>query len=526
MSKLKSCIAVFTVIILLASCSKLPKQSHVIPSSSGFIAQIDPLSIAFKARLDKLSDYKFTQALKEKNNNDSMLLFFQEIGENPTSVGIDFLEDIFIFNNSNSLNKGNIAIAIALSDAEQFKPFIEKLTKQNSTTKAGINIIKTKDNIHIGWNNDVVTMLFPMSFDDKATAENTLLELFTLTDDKKANKTQHFTTLYEEAKDISFTINQSIFLSGNPMAVQLTGIADDLQNMHQLGHITFEDDEVKIEYKSLKNKAFEKYKNKYAGALKPFNSNVAKILPSEHLVLVGFSFNPITLLDSVANQIPVQAQMAVGMAKPVLKNFGGSFCLNIQTLISNTESKMVPTDTGWTTIDKPTMIPQASLAFDIVNKADIEKMTAMLETKNGYYIIPLEDKIGFNLYAGITEELALISTNSELVNSFIQGQLPAQNLADLSSGDALKKGNMYMHIKTDLAAYPAELKTIIKDEMKGENTKQTLKIFEKYFLDIEAKTINTFDAEMNFRMKPIDGNILENILQMVDEFYSAENPVS
>ena len=325
------------------------------------------------------------------------------------------------------------------------------------------------------------------------------------------------------------TIYQTKLYEGNQILekLQTNGLLQELDGICSYGSISFEDDRVFAQGGTVRNEAFKKYEAKYNGMLVDYNQDVIKHMPENHLALFGFSFNLESGLDSIAKSLPMQTQMGLAAAKPVLAGFGGSFNFSLYDVA--TSQKKVPSfsDTGLVFINKDVPAPKIALGFDINKKEAIDQvlsgplgMNPFLEETGNYYTIRTEKAIMSDLYAFYNDKIGVISTDEDAIKTISNGESLDRSLADSKFGEVFQKSNYYLHLHTDLNKYPEILTNSVLDMVPSAfDAKNYLKIWNSYNKSIEVKVVNKYDYEASFNFKEKSGNILENYFQMINEIY-------
>ena len=122
-----SILSVVCSMIFLASCSNTPAHLKAIPKESGLVLQLNPFNLGIKARIDQLGEYQFIKDLKNnKNDNDSLSKYWEEVASNPFATGISLTDDLYMFTTTEDLTSGISGGCIKLSNANLFEIFITK----------------------------------------------------------------------------------------------------------------------------------------------------------------------------------------------------------------------------------------------------------------------------------------------------------------------------------------------------------------------------------------------------------------
>ena len=141
-----------------------------------------------------------------------------------------------------------------------------------------------------------------------------MIELFNLSQENQLVNTKYFKVFDQNNEDISFMLSQNAILASNSISTLPTSeLIDQLEGLYSIGHITFNNDQIKVKIENFKNEAFNDYKDRHNKIVQKYNTEINKVIPAKHLGLTTFSFNMEHLLDSLQN-VPVQAQIILAVS--------------------------------------------------------------------------------------------------------------------------------------------------------------------------------------------------------------------
>jgi hypothetical protein len=320
-------------------------------------------------------------------------------------------------------------------------------------------------------------------------------------------------------------LSQDAILASNSMSALP---ASNLEGLYSIGHIAFNDDQISVKIENFKNEAFEKYKERYKNIIQKYNTEINKVVPAKHLGLTTFSFNIEHVLDSLKD-MPIQAQMMLASAKPVLSCFGGSFCFNFSDLGSVTEQKMVYSDSGFVSVPNEKMVPKMTLGFDLKDpetlKATVNQFSGspFLQQENEYFVIQSQRAIGIPMYLYFNDKVGVITSDKLLASNLSQGINPKESLASTSINEKTIASGNYLFIDANLSNYPSILQEkTLKDDHLGKKAKR-FTILKQIMENIEVQTHNNYDVTLDFNFQAKEGNVLGNILSIIDQLYLIEN---
>jgi len=523
-----SIISVVCSAVFFASCSNTPSHLKAIPKESGLVLQLNPFNLAVKARVDQLSEYQFIKDLKD-NNNDSISKYWEEVASNPFATGISLTDDIYIFTTNEDLTSGISGGCIKLSDANSFENFITKISGKTKYEESGLNFMDGFEGFMFAWNSEFVIALNSENLNKRNEVKEKLIELFNLSQENQLVNTKYFKVFDQNNEDISFMLSQNAILASNSISTLPTSeLIDQLEGLYSIGHITFNNDQIKVKIENFKNEAFNDYKDRYNKIVQKYNTEINKVIPAKHLGLTTFSFNMEHLLDSLQN-VPVQAQIILASAKPVLSCFGGSFCINFSDLGSKTEQKMVYSDSGFVSVIYKKMVPKMTLGFDLKDFESLKTILAQfsgsqfLKKENEYFVIQSQRAIGIPMYLYFNDKVGVITSEKPLALNLSQGLYTSKSLANTSKNSKIVASSNYFFIDANLSKYPSILKEkVLENDRLGKKAKR-FEILKKVMENIEIQTKNTFDVTLDFNFQEKEGNVLKNILNTINQLYLIDN---
>jgi hypothetical protein len=518
-----------TFFSVLFSCSNKEEHLKLIPKNAGIVANIDLIGLVMKAGVSNFEEYGFIKDLLEKSKNDS-LSKYTKILDNPFNWGISLTDDIYVYT-PEGVSEGYIAIALKLSDSDNFNELIKEFSKLGMKGDLefdnGINFFLSQKTSLLAWDKDVALLIGQIN---NSSLSNEFLkekatELFKLESINQFSSSELYQVLSKKTGDINMVANQSSLYEG-VSAIENNDLIKELNGICSFGSISFEDDRVFAKGGTVRNEAFKKYETKYNGMLVDFNQDIIRHMPENHLALFGFSFNLESGFDSIAKSLPFQVQMGLSAAKPILSGFGGSFNVSLYDIAVNEKEVPSFSDTGLVYIKKNFPAPKIALGFDIKNKEAFDQilgplsMNPMIEETGNYYTIHSEKAIMSKLYAYYDHKIGVISTDQYAIKTLSNGKALERSLADSQFGEVFQKSNYYLHLHTDLSKYPEVLSNSISELLPSTNdANKYIKIWNSYNESLEVKAINKYDYEAQYKFKEKSGNILENCIQMVDEIY-------
>ena len=521
-----SILSVVCSMIFLASCSNTPAHLKAIPKESGLVLQLNPYNLGIKARIDQLGEYQFIKDLKNnKNDNDSLSKYWEEVASNPFATGISLTDDLYMFTTTEDLTSGISGGCIKLSNANLFEIFITKISGNEKYEESGLNFIDGTEGFILAWNNEFVIGLKSGNFNKQNEVKEKLVELFNLSPENQLANTEHFKVFNQSSEDISFMLSQNAILASNSISALPTNkLADQLEGLYSIGHVAFNDDKIRVKIENFKNEAFNDYKKRYKNIIQKYNTEINKVVPGKHLGLTTFSFNIDHVLDSLKD-LPIQAQMILASTRPVLACFGGSFCFNFSDLGSVTEYKMVNSDSGFVSVPKSKIVPKMTLGFDLKDpealKATLSQFSRspFLQKENEYFVIQSQRAIGIPMYLYFNDKVGVITSEKSLAANLSQGINPIESLANTSKNAKTVASNNYFFIDANLRNYPSILEEkALEDDRLGRKAKR-FAILKKVMENIEIQTQNTFDVTLDFNFQAKKGNVLRNILNTIDQLY-------
>ena len=209
------------VLLFVASCSKKPASLALIPSDAAWVVSIDFKSLYQKADIGSFEDSaEFKQWVDSLSITDKQRDFFRELLHNPRNSGIRFREPIYFFQYGQQGGNGMenyIGMACSLSDKEKFENTLNQLfaltdKKNTLTEESGYKLLNMAEGRYtLSWDNDKALFLGVGDADEEPASELQIplkaKQLRSLEAKKQITSLDGFADFLSDQKDISVWVN-------------------------------------------------------------------------------------------------------------------------------------------------------------------------------------------------------------------------------------------------------------------------------------------------------------------------------
>ena len=335
--RIHTLIVVFGLLILSA-CSGRPDSLLVVPEDAGFVAKANLHQLAKKGKLSEIEELKLFKMLKKelKNENRSASKIMNKYLKNLKSLGINFKEDVIVFQFDEGDDESFYGISASLSDRKKFAKFIED-DLELSVDKGKTYYYYYDKGFGLAWDYDKLVLLFPLNYRSRSNIDIGLEYLMGLKEEKTIWSNKSFKSAYKKSDDISFWMNFDMVTSrsGWSESEMEDEIGFSLNGNSMAFSLNFEKGAMEVDFKFMPN---EELKKKLAEANlfnKKFNKQLFNYLPNQSFATMGMSINPEGYLSYIKgfkqfSDFQEKAEESLGVSvKEMVKALKGSIIFSL-----------------------------------------------------------------------------------------------------------------------------------------------------------------------------------------------------
>jgi hypothetical protein len=527
-------IFMISVLFFANSCKK-SSTFTVIPADAKVVGVFDAKSLYSKAEISKIGEYSFYNTAMQEIENESKQVaeMLEELLKNPTSTGINLLQDIIIYYYDNDDDEQFVAVALPLISKSKYEKWLEKLltvTGENISfeTNKDYTFFKIDNNVAFGWNKKVAIVLIPTNGSSEDNLDENLENVMTLEKDDQITTNKNFNSFFSNKKDISVWIDFSLFKDDVKNYEQMLGNTNlNISETSLSAYIDFQDGNINmnVNYEMGDNENVTKI---YDGK---FDENVLKYSPNKTLGLYAIAINTPAFADFLVEMDALkeydgEIKKELGYSiDEIIESFNGSFLLNLYGLESKEveyedyemiwNDKINDYDYVTVTKTKETLIPNGLISFGLKNSTIISTIFSSLGEKMGlskegdYYFVTDKD---LTYYFGYNSNVFVMTTDKNVITSLSKGL--SENLSSTKQGEAIKKYNQYGYLSLNLDDYPTEI--LSEFDLSDKKEEFFVSIMKETFEYVEFKYNNKSSADIDVSLKNKDKNSLVVMMETID----------
>lgn len=493
--KNKYLLIILLAIGFLSSCGEDKKLTDFIPADATFVVRINNMELIKKANIEKYDQAELGHLIKSFFNEIPNASSAENTINDPSSLGINFKEDAYIF-----ATPSIEAISFILNDADKLmKTFL------NAGLVTDDNIAKSKDIYSFFHNNETL-----ISWDKKRllilrNTSHEEVELITIAKNLYSQKSknsisenENFKKFLEKKADVSvFGTNEflSPFLKNNSLGLI---VQDVLTGTMPMTYLNFNNGSISAETKVIftdKNK--EEIAKEILGNISGYNSG-------KHLSYFDNKYD----LFAMAN-VKGENLKKFLTRDDLSKQIGSIPIININDIISNLDGDI--TIGSMPNTDSTSEKPAFSILIDLKDPASIRSMFAQFSHPTFRILQQTgEDSYKFfndSYFVGIKESMLYLSTD----NSFSQRTPQTNKIIEDAIANKLKENKILFYGK------PSSIESL---SQLGETKQSEQNLFFSAFSLCESFTVTATEnvditMEVNFADK--SQNSLAIILQNIDK---------
>jgi hypothetical protein len=511
-------------IVCLASCSTNPPESlKVIPKDTGAVSVVDMYSLYKKGNLQDIEELSFFKTIrKEVRNEDKRIAkFIDDLMENPTSTGVDFTEDLFMFYVNEAEDEQYFCMSLDIANQEDFSKFIDELLDKskieyNLEKEALYKYILIENEVAIAWDNEKAVFLMAQNRDSRKNLDLEIETLFELKETKQITVNKQFTDFYKEKKDVSFWFSSNVLATMQQFKQMQQQLGVDISDNYMTAHLNFDDEKIKLNTKLFLNDKLTEKMQKHNIWNVNFNTKTLDYLPKESLANTSVAVDLLAyyeLMKSEENldQLERLFKQNLGFG---LEEFMGSFKGSVVLSLADFKEVEDPNNNYGET----TTLPIIGMVFDLNTdkylKILLDQIPAnSLQKRDGYY----EVKMGsaYDAYLAFDKGFCLFTNDKKSIKAFKDGGLNSSSLANSDKAANFSNSGYYTFVNLDYNDYPKEIKKEI-NKMQSSKESDLFNTWSKFTKSMEMRMIDVSSAEFTLTTKSKGENSLHALLKVLD----------
>ena len=541
----------------------------IIPKESAFVMSFTPANFLAKMDIEDLMKTELGENAEDFSKKADLGIL-EDLFEDPTISGIDYLSEVFVFHSYENAEEHYLCVSAGIQDDGNFGEFLEDISKE-----AGDKIkIKEEDDFNyfteggggIVWDDD--KFIFMLGTTGEDDLEDHMEKLMTLEEDDRITSNDNFNTFYEKRQDLSVWISTEMInefedeIEDNfgyelrDIERELGMSSKDIINMYDDNiitfHINFANGEIVCSSEFIPNSELKDLNSEYNLWDLDFNEKLLKYIPDNNIAIFIQKINVDAYYKLIKKYIDSdnidrferEMRNETGLdIDDIFNTFAGSFIANIsgfgsiETTISDYgryyNDSMYSDydyyydeyiyeggyDWGYYEKDTTMTLPLFSVVFDMKDSYFIEEMIELgidvgAITDGEYYSF---DADGMNMFIDFNKTTFMVTNDQDAINQFNNNGYNKH----LSSSNNIVDNISYAYLNLDADKYS----DIIEESFGGRMPREVemmMDIWDDLFESVEFKqSINessgTFSAEFKMSFKDKDKNILQTIFNLVED---------
>ncbi|MBT4479130.1 MAG: DUF4836 family protein [Flavobacteriales bacterium] len=541
----------------------------VIPEESAFVMSFTPANFLAKMDIEDLMKTELGENAEDFSKKADLGIL-EDLFEDPTISGIDYLSEVFVFHSYENAEEHYLCVSAGIQDDGNFGEFLEDISKE-----AGDKIkIKEEDDFNyfteggggIVWDDD--KFIFMLGTTGEDDLEDHMEKLMTLEEDDRITSNDNFNTFYEKRQDLSVWISTEMInefedeIEDNfgyelrDIERELGMSSKDIINMYDDNiitfHINFANGEIVCSSEFIPNSELKDLNSEYNLWDLDFNEKLLKYIPDNNIAIFIQKINVDAYYKLIKKYIDSdnidrferEMRNETGLdIDDIFNTFAGSFIANIsgfgsiETTISDYgryyNDSMYSDydyyydeyiyeggyDWGYYEKDTTMTLPLFSVVFDMKDSYFIEEMIELgidagAITDGEYYSF---DADGMNMFIDFNKTTFMVTNDQDAINQFNNNGYNKH----LSSSNNIVDNISYAYLNLDADKYSHLIEESFGGRMPRE-VEMMMDIWDDLFESVEFKqSINessgTFSAEFKMSFKDKDKNILQTIFNLFED---------
>ena len=499
-SMLNVCVSLFLGIFIFSACNQneggYSDLVTMIPGNAALVVDIDLQSLGENVT----SEQFVASSFYDMANRQTDQRFFELICNDSVKTGIEY-DNLVGF----VVSKDEFGASMHLEDAQVFESMVEELKDSmgwvvNKSVDEGVKFCMVEDSaVLLIWNDERALFL-------TGTTSAQGLAIFEQELEQSIVSNEDFKTFYKDKKELAVWIdmeNYMEFVGDLPqlkkgMAFPIVSDQKEMyEGMYSSYNVEFLDGEVVMsgamrplsKAKALSKKYYKEHISKELLSYIPGNSYI--------LMSAALQFSEILEMSS---SLPQFADIINDpKSADIVASIDGDIIISISDFASG-----------------PLPIPNAVIGLSVKDEAIFDAIVEMdgvqKVEKEGYTALLVQM---FQVFVAQKKDLLLISTNEDIITSFVSGKALDENLTN-SKHKKSAESTMYSYVNLDIEQYPAAITTLFQNKL----GKDMASVNEAVCLEDLTSWYDygTGENKTVLALKDKDKNSLKAIFEMMDAF--------
>lgn len=520
-------------VFFLSSCgNNVPDHARVIPNDAQAVMTTNFAKVALKADVEQFKQSKAFQEMKSEMDREMNYMppkvkeKFDAAMEDPTVMGINFLEDIYMFvkpqkDDDDPLYTG---VSMRLSDAAKYEAFLKDLPEIGEIKQGdGYQYFKPDPMVVMAWNDEMSLWLITGTYDAREKTEDFVKELMAQKAEESFATNERFGDFMAQEKDFGVFYNWSLLKSAMPRYMRRNMDEQNeiiFKENYSMFTVNFESDKIAVQMENLFSKEFQAKFDVMKGNGVPADYNN---FLTDNNKLIGFgsaafnveSFFKIAENDDDLSEVLDEMSRELGVERDDLKTiFTGDMAYSFMDM----EEMEITVDLGQYGLDVEGMevepytqtipVPKTMTIIGINDSKTLEGIFEKMgmNQKDGYweqfsnYFVITDDKLMMTAHEGLAKKLGAGSDLGAFKNGY----------EDLMSDNPFAG-----YISLDLNDWPPMIRQLMEMSMSRGEREQMTTLMEKF--DCIVISGNWVSASIEVKMNNSGQNSLQTMLQVVEE---------
>lgn len=518
-------------ILILSSCSSSPESLKVIPEDTNMVSVVDIYSIIKKGKLEEISNFNFFKTVKKevRNENKKVSKIIDNVIEDPTSTGVNFTKDLFMFYVDEAKDEQFFCMSVDLQNEETFVTFLESVLDDSAMSysiekEKGYKYTILSGKAAIAWDMNKAVFLVAKNRSSRKNLDLEVEMLFDLEAKDQITAKEEFKTFYTNKKDVSFWCSTNLFEDNYYFKSVEKELDFEITNNYLAAFLDFGSDYMSLTGTVTPNNEIEKMMEENNIWTTSFNTQTLSYLPQKSYANASISLDPVAyynLLKEEEDFTEIEKKFNKQMdfsLKEIVSSFKGNAVFSLGGF---RQKEVTSYNRYYDKVTKETTVPVMGLVFDLNTDDILKKMMRkipenQLEKRNDYYELKVDKK--FSTYLAFNNEMCLITNDKTSVKSFKNGGYETNSLKDSDFVSNFTESGYYSFLNLNYNDYPIEVKKEFKDIQSNQEEK-LFGIWNEFARSIEVKQIDNYSVEFKLTTSNKGNNSLNTLISILDDNY-------
>ena len=295
--------------LFLSSCSSSPENLKVISKEANVVSVIDFYSIVKKGKLDEIAELKFFKTFRKETQSENIKAskIIDNVIEDPTTSGINFKTDVFVYYVDEAKDKKFIGFSAEIKNEEKFAEFLkdalDKLEIESDIEKEkNYSYTRIGNEAIIGWDENKAILLIAENYRSRDNLDIEVKTLMELTKKDQITANEEFNKFYEKKKDISIWLSTNLFKNIYAFKEIEKEIDFDITDNYISSYLNFDNNSISLLTRVIPNSEIQKKWGEYDVLNNSFNIQLLNYFPKKSLATTSISLNSIAYYNMLEQE--------------------------------------------------------------------------------------------------------------------------------------------------------------------------------------------------------------------------------